>query len=375
MIPSDSSIRTQEGLLPVKLAGEEVVLWTGSKWADATISAADKVEDIVDIHFKDGSRLLIPAATKICLAGPEEYLWKRAGELSYDDNVCISLPDGRRIFNNNPKVLSYWTGYMFSAGRGRSTKIEFDFKKDSGADFLQATERFKTTLNRQGNKVTATCSGPRFQSFLGDLGAWFDDAGRMAHVPPGCRLKPGKARRLFCRGAIEGAGNPLTPDRLWRVDLETKDRARGLHEMCNSVGIPCELDENNVYVRKWIASYELKMPTPYPEKSEILSGGNVPYEVIDEFLGFVEECGRTRYKAGGIFRLLNSFLKEDPNAPIHPVALRAAWRQLGSPAPPIFNTVKPVSVIHRYNMSMPSKKIVVHDIEHSVAINNYVVLV
>lgn len=371
MIPSDSIIRTPEGLLPLKLVTEHPVLWTGSKWANATIWPLNETE-VVDIYFDDGSTFSISPDTKIYLAGPENYLWKRAGELSKIDRVCISLPDGKRLFANNPKMLSYWTGYMFSAGRRRDEKIEFDLKSNS-AEFGKVIDEFKVMFNRRGYQTTASCYGPRFQRFLDDLGAWFDDKGRMAHVPPGCRLMPGKARRLFVRGALDGAGNTLTPDRSWHIDLETENRAIELQQMFKSVGIMCELKGVILHIKKWLASYELKTPTMYPSKNELIEGEGIPYEIIDEFMGLIEEKKRKEDTRGGIFRLLASFLKENPNVTIHPTAMRAAWRQMKvTPPVPIFGTIKPVNVLHRHK-KVPARRIEIHDTDHCIDINSCVI--
>ena len=75
MIPASSLVLTRDGLVTLRNLEGITTLWTGTKWAKATISSASEI-DVATIQLENGSRFLCPLDFPLCIANEEQYYWK-----------------------------------------------------------------------------------------------------------------------------------------------------------------------------------------------------------------------------------------------------------------------------------------------------------
>ncbi len=382
LIPSDTILRTPEGLVQAQLLDGRVTIWNGSAWADAEISSAEKV-DIVEFRSDDGGAIQLTPDARVLTAGSEQYEWKRVTKLKTADRVCMSLGDGRRIMSNDFGTIAYWQGVMFGAGVREKNKFEFEIQaKDINEKLwmsksVEAATRgmkFGATTSLLKRRVRVVCRGSRFKRFLGENGVWFDVDGKIERIPPKQRLKPGKARRAFAKGVIDSIGQSDGRQRSWYINLGTESRARDFHTLLRSVGVASRLSGDGVTLKKWIAAYSLNTSTDYPTNSDLTAGGGLPCELVDEFLCLVEERLRIKHSLGvGIARYLVALIREDPGVTIYPLAMRSAWRQLNaSPRTPVFDDVRPVSVMPTHEKQL-ARQIEILDTDHRFDANGYVI--
>jgi len=128
-VPGNTFVKAREGVLSLRNLKSPATIWTGSKWADATISAGDPGE-IANILTASGVTTQITPTTKFNISGRENYYWKFAVDLAKDDCLCLGMPDGRRIRNwENRFGIDYWWGYIFATGITENNELSINIDK------------------------------------------------------------------------------------------------------------------------------------------------------------------------------------------------------------------------------------------------------
>lgn len=343
MINSETYLRSDIGLIRVsQIRKQDNIIWTGSNWSEAKIIPT-KSPAYAHITFSGGHSVKVAPSTSLLITGEDSYYRKKATELSSRDYVCMGLPDGYKLSNKTLQLKSpmYWFGFLFAKGIWTETKLKFSIlmKDQKGRDLVDGLDYLKKhmsvkTIITSDRKANVAISGPKFDSLMGAIGAWWDEDGLYANVPPGCYVAPAIKRRTFAKGVIDAIGT--ISGRNWKVPLITQNRAEDFSQILISVGVPANTIDSTVYIPRWIASYNLNTSTQYPTSRELRGNHKATNEVVVEFT----EKTNTRVPRG-LASYLKNRLRNDPSIEVCPAAFRMAWRQMnGKPKTNIFDSAK-----------------------------------
>jgi hypothetical protein len=348
-------------VLPISVAGESPLIWTGWQYEQATIEKTSDLYYPLQITLKDQTVLQILPDTHVLVSNGTDYVLRAARKLTVKDSICASVNLSRHLHDRYRRHEYYWYGCLFGGGLFEHPDYNFiltmcdeeDKKKlamdISARDFRKRITGEPRMFTRRNRAYITIKNTSKAISKLKQFGAKRNDRGFFEAVPPNILYSSDLNRKHFCRGLLDTTTRFHTRDAHWQMKLKTKQRLTGARHLFRSIGLSTETEVGStLMLPKWLASTKLHTYTSYPLKSDIVTSISraVPSAVIDQYLQHYEASG-CQNSSGMARHVYNLLMSREINS-VSPAMLRVCWRRLHqTPVSPIYDLtpiadIKPV---------------------------------